>query len=55
MNMNISSKLLFPLVAAIASASNPVMAAQPNDANSAASSLYSERLKEMLDTTGMAF
>lgn len=43
------------LVAAITSASNPVMAAQPNDANSAASSLYSERLQEMLDTTGWHF
>ncbi|WP_233146688.1 TonB family protein [Pseudomonas chlororaphis] len=53
--MNKPSKLLLLLMAAIASASNPVMAAQPNDANSAASSLYSERLQEMLDTTGWHF
>lgn len=53
--MNRSSKLLLLLVAAITSASNPVIAAQPNDANSAASSLYSERLQEMLDTTGWHF
>jgi len=53
--MNRSSKLLLLLVAAIANASSPVMAAQPNDANSAASSLYSERLQEMLDTTGWHF
>lgn len=53
--MSRSSKLLLLLVAAITSASNPVMAAQPNDANSAASSLYSERLQEMLSTTGWHF
>jgi len=53
--MNRSSKLLLLLVAAIANASSPVMAAQPNDTNSAASSLYSERLQEMLDTTGWHF
>ncbi|AJO77108.1 hypothetical protein TO66_07270 [Pseudomonas sp. MRSN 12121] len=53
--MNISSKLLLLLVAVITSASNPVVAAQPNDTNSAASSLYSERLQEMLDTTGWHF
>lgn len=53
--MNRSSKLLLLLAAAIANASNPVMAAQPNDAKSAASSLYSERLQEMLDTTGWHF
>ena len=55
MKMNRSSKLLLLLVTAIASTLNPVMAAQPNDANSAASSLYSERLQEMLDTTGWHF
>lgn len=55
MKMNRSSKLLLLLMAAIANASNPVMAAEPNDANSAASSLYSERLQEMLDTTGWHF
>ena len=53
--MNRTSKLLLLLVAAITNASNLVMAAQPNDANSAASSLYSERLQEMLDTTGWHF
>lgn len=53
--MNRSSKLLLLLAAAIANASNPVIAAQPNDAKSAASSLYSERLQEMLDTTGWHF
>lgn len=53
--MDRSSKLLLLLVATITSASTPVMAAQPNDANSAASSLYSERLQEMLDTTGWHF
>lgn len=53
--MNRSSNLLLLLAAAIANASNPVMAAQPNDASSAASSLYSERLQEMLDTTGWHF
>lgn len=53
--MNRSSKLLLLLAVAIANASNPVMAAEPNDANSAASSLYSERLQEMLDTTGWHF
>jgi len=46
---------LMLLVAAIASASNPVMAAQHKDADSAASSLYSERVQEMLDTTGWHF
>jgi colicin import membrane protein len=55
MKMNRSSKLLLLLAAAIANASNPVMAAQPNDANSVASSLYSERIQEMLDTTGWHF
>ncbi|WP_030137760.1 energy transducer TonB [Pseudomonas fluorescens] len=55
MKMNIPSKLLLLLVVAIASASNLVMAAQPNDANSAASRLYSERLQEMLDSTGWHF
>ncbi|MBH3442231.1 TonB C-terminal domain-containing protein [Pseudomonas moraviensis] len=54
MNMYKPSKLML-LVAVIASTANPVMAVQPNDANSAASSLYSERLKELLDTTGWHF
>jgi colicin import membrane protein len=53
MKMNRSSKLL--VLVAIAIASNPVMAAQPTDADSVASSLYSERLQEMLDTTGWHF
>ncbi|WP_065615187.1 energy transducer TonB [Pseudomonas moraviensis] len=52
--MNRPSKLLL-LLAAIASASNPVMASQPNNANSMASSLYNERLQEMLSTTGWHF
>lgn len=52
--MNRPSKLLL-LLAAIASASNPVMASQPNNANSMPSSLYNERLQEMLSTTGWHF
>lgn len=52
--MNRPSKLLLVLMA-IASASRPVMAAQPNDASLAPSSLYRERLQEMLDTTGWHF
>lgn len=53
--MNRPSKLMLLLVTAIASASTPVMAAHPNYTNSAASSLYGDRLQEMLDTTGWHF
>ncbi|WP_417695367.1 TonB family protein [Pseudomonas sp.] len=53
--MKKTSKLLLLLVAAITSASNPVMAGQQNDANSVAFKLYSERLQEMLHTTGWHF
>lgn len=52
--MNKLSKLLWPLVVGITTTSN-LVAAQPNDANSVASCLYSERLQEMLDTTGWHF
>jgi colicin import membrane protein len=55
MTMKKLSKLPLLLVAAIASASSPVMASQPNNANSMASSFYNERLQEMLTTTGWHF
>lgn len=53
--MNKPSKLLWLVMSAIASASTPAAASQPNDANSVASGLYTERLREMLATTGWRF